>query len=253
MKKIRDFLRPLFRLIVEPHVKALCKETMPIYNSYKNKYEGRRCFIVANGPSLRMEDLEKLKKNNEITFGFNRIYALYDRTDWRPSFYITQDPTIIRTGIDETREQVNNSVVFIKSPGEHKYDVKNAIYYNLDYRRSQKGLLPDFYNGSNCIFADGKTVVYTALQLAVYMGFKEIYLLGTDCNYSKDNSITQESYPDPRMFDPKKVGMPADINYWFSAYEIARKYAENHGVKIYNATRGGMLEVFDRVIFDSLF
>ena len=40
---------------------------------------------------------------------------------------------------------------------------------------------------------------------------------------------------------------------FFNAYKIAKKYAETHGIKIYNATRGGEMEVFERVDFDSLF
>jgi len=31
---------------------------------------------------------------------------------------------------------------------------------------------------------DGSTIAYSVLQLATYMGFKEIYLLGADCDYS---------------------------------------------------------------------
>ena len=37
------------------------------------------------------------------------------------------------------------------------------------------------------------------------------------------------------------------------AYDYARKYADSNGIKIYNATRGGCLEAFQRVNFDSLF
>lgn len=37
------------------------------------------------------------------------------------------------------------------------------------------------------------------------------------------------------------------------AYESAKKYVDSHNISIYNATRGGMLEVFERVDFDSLF
>jgi hypothetical protein len=33
----------------------------------------------------------------------------------------------------------------------------------------------------------------------------------------------------------------------------AKEYADEHGIKILNATRGGELEVYDRVCFDSLF
>lgn len=42
-----------------------------------------------------------------------------------------------------------------------------------------------------------------------------------------------------------------DHQFW--NYQAARRYAETHGIKIYNATRGGELEVFERVDFDSLF
>ena len=47
--------------------------------------------------------------------------------------------------------------------------------------------------------------------------------------------------------------MPPDMAYTFSAYEVAKENAEKKGIKIYNATRGGKLEVFERVDFDSLF
>lgn len=51
---------------------------------YKNKYDGKRCFIVATGPSLTVEDLSLLK--NEITFGMNSICMSSKLTDWIPTF-----------------------------------------------------------------------------------------------------------------------------------------------------------------------
>ena len=36
------------------------------------------------------------------------------------------------------------------------------------------------------------------------------------------------------------------------AFQSAKLYAENHGIKIYNATRGGKLEIFERADFDLL-
>ena len=36
------------------------------------------------------------------------------------------------------------------------------------------------------------------------------------------------------------------------AYIAANEYAKEHGVKILNATRGGKLEAFERVDFDSI-
>lgn len=254
MGKIRDFFRPTFRLIVKPHIRHLCNKTLSQFNSYKDKYRGQRCFIVANGPSLKIEDLNKLSENGEITFGMNRIYMLFDRTKWRPTFYLVQDPTIIRSCYTEINEKITQSVKFVKVPGEPKYDLPNSIYFDVDYTKADKGITPDFYDGTKCTFADANSVSYTALQLSIYMGFSEIYLIGADCNYSKDNkTINAESYPDKRMYDAKKVGNPPKMDYTFLGYEVAKKYAEAHNIHIYNATRGGKLEVFERKEFDTLF
>ena len=37
------------------------------------------------------------------------------------------------------------------------------------------------------------------------------------------------------------------------SYAEARKYSDRTGIKIYNATRGGQLEAFERKDFDEIF
>ena len=61
----------------------------------KGSHKGERCFIIGTGPSLTVEDLNLLK--NETTFATNRIYEVFDKTDWRPTYYVNQDHTLIRT------------------------------------------------------------------------------------------------------------------------------------------------------------
>ena len=39
--------------------------------SLQNKYEGKRCFIIGNGPSLTPEDLDRIK--DEYSFASNRF------------------------------------------------------------------------------------------------------------------------------------------------------------------------------------
>lgn len=53
--------------------------------SYKNKHKGERCFLVTNGPSLTMDDLNKIK--NETSIGCNRIFSIFDKTEWRPNMW----------------------------------------------------------------------------------------------------------------------------------------------------------------------
>lgn len=253
--RIRDILRPYYYLVIKGKTRRQVKSTIEELKKYKGKYKGKRCFVIGNGPSLRIEDLDAIRVNEDLSFGCNRIYVLFDRTEWRPSFYINQDPRVIRGCISEIRAMDQRQIKFMKAMGKKEYEVDGAIYFDFVIRFGKKKL-PKFSDNPEKELYNGYTVTYAAVQLAAYMGFKEIYLLGCDCSYSADNqskqTISQESYPDERMYDPSKVGMPPDIAYMFSMYEVCKQYCEERGIKIYNATRGGKLEVFERVNFDSL-
>ena len=75
---------------------------------FKDKYRERRCFFIGNGPSLNVEDLSILEKNNELTFAFNRIYNIFDKTTWRPTFYISQDEKMLE-GCKEIVDSLENT------------------------------------------------------------------------------------------------------------------------------------------------
>ena len=105
---------------------------------------------------------------------------------------------------------------------------------------------------SKCVY-NGRTVTYVCLQLAMYLGFEEIYLLGVDFNYSS-NLKGQENHFKGYDKDGKNVRLnPVRPEMSLAAYKKAKEYAESQNVRIYNATRGGKLEVFERVNFDDLF
>ena len=107
-----------------------------------------------------------------------------------------------------------------------------------------------------------------SIQCACYLGFKEIILLGVDHSFAREkrkdgtveiHSNIQNHFEDYQsdsfwgngMKDEDYVVFPLD--FATMAFEKAREYADGHGIKIYNATRGGKLEVFERVNFDELF
>ena len=109
--------------------------------------------------------------------------------------------------------------------------------------------------------AQGYTVTYGAIQLAVYMGFKTIYLLGIDHNYN----IRRDAKGRPCRDDISKSNYAKGMSNYVNtnnlprieestiAYETAEKVTAKMGVKILNATRGGKLEAFDRINFDDIF
>ena len=107
----------------------------------------------------------------------------------------------------------------------------------------------------------GTTITYTMIQMAVYMGFSDIYLIGIDHTFSKiidkegnvkDGELTKETEHADFL---GQYNMPngSEVYKVENAYRAALSYAKCHNIAIYNATRGGKLEIFERKNFDFLF
>ena len=148
-------------------------------------------------------------------------------------------------------------------------EIQNLYYEFIKREFEPKTKLPLFSaDCSKQIYASG-TVTYSMLQLAVYMGFQEIYLLGIDMSYSverykdgrvqmnvKNNHSTltekEETKFKEDIISAHGYSYIADVDMQLDGYKAAKEYAEKNGIKIYNATRGGKLEIFERVDFDSV-
>ena len=232
--------------------------------SFKNLHEGARCFIVGNGPSLRVSDLDKLKKS--ITMGCNNIFQVYDQTKWRPTYYFEIDI--------ELSKQLFYNKKFVEYVCSNCKAVFTGIWANLYQYRNDSMISnlfffskrfvwndkPEFSHDVSCGVYEGHTVVYDMLQFAAYMGFREIYLIGVDQNYvtyEKDDGSLTTSNENKRnhaeFMDDTVSSIFPKVDKMRNAFLAARIYAEANGIKIYNATRGGKLEIFERVDFDSLF
>ena len=232
---------------------------------YRNFYEGRRCFIIGNGPSLTVNDLETLRAHGEISIASNSIYNLFGATEWRPNIYTVYDFQEIK----KTREKisaVNTELKIIAMSADSRiYDIDGAILLRL-IDNTQEGLC--FSDDiSKCVY-NGSTVTYFSIQCAVYMGFRQIILLGVDHSFAKeqtkDGRITVnndvknhfQNYQTDDFWgngqkDEEAVVFPLD--FATEAFVTAKHYADEHGIEILNATRGGKLEVFKRVVFVTLF
>lgn len=230
--------------------------------TFKNKYAGQRCFIIANGPSLRAEDLDLLHQRGEITFGMNRIYKFFDQTQWRPTYYVCEDELIAQSQQAEINAIASEAkFIPIELKWWHGVNIESAHYFHLNYRTEDQypyGFSTDIAHQLDC----RGTVTFSCMQLAAYMGFTEIYLLGVDHNYRVTIDINGNTVTDPNAKDYFCEGYDTDIKDVVvhdmgnntRAYMDAKKYCDTTGrTTIYNATRGGKLEVFQRVDFDSLF
>lgn len=216
-----------------------------LLKAYKGKHKGERCFIVGTGPSLRMDDLEKIK--GEYSFSVNSIVLSFPDTSWRPTYYAIQDSF----GYEKLKEAIREAKMPVVFNGisnktmTPQMDIDNIPFpvNILDHGK----LVPNhhtYFSGDafKVVYA-GHSITYSAMELAVYMGFKEIILLGIDCDYSKAvNHI-------------KAYSVQTDLNAAYlmrESYKVARKWTDEHGVKILNATRNAKLDVFERVNLEDL-
>lgn len=228
--------------------------------SLENSNLGKRCFIIGNGPSLTTNDLDKLK--NEYTFATNMIFKIFDETEWRPTYYVAQDYLALKQlyANKENMNKLNLSEVFLPTDVTN-VNIKhsdNIIYFYIHRKNPFPGM-PKFSSDAPRVVFEGGTVTYTAIQLAAYMGFNEIYLLGVDHNYSKIINLKGEIINDNTVkdyfskdYNTMQNSNPVNLALPELAFNSARKYCEDNNIKIYNATRGGNLDIFDRINFDKL-
>ena len=218
-----------------------------------NKHRGERCFIVGNGPSLTMKDLDMLYRHQEICIGTNKIYHAFSRTAWRPDYYIAQDQLMMKQHAAEL-SSMNVGYKFIAdrcpdfwtsehSRGVIKFHIKSEAFVPN---------LPDFSEDFSAYSVEGATVTYSAIQLAAYMGFTEIYLIGVDFDYSGDMTKGENHFC-PTYIGANDAYGPFAPERCILAYRKAEVYSRLHGFRIFNATRGGKLEEFERINLDGLF
>lgn len=223
--------------------------------SFNGIHRGDRCFIIANGPSLTKTNLELL--GNEKTFGLNRIYLTFEKSTFRPTYYVAVNELVL--------EQFANEISLLQMPkflnwnrrSYFKMQNKNTIFLK------SKMVINDFFQidlSKPMVF--GATVTFVAIQLAYYMGFQKVILVGLDHNYAErgipSKLEVRKSKHDFSHFHPdyfpkgSKWQLP-DLLRSEIEYDITKKMYERSGREIVDATIGGKCQVFKKVDYLSLF
>lgn len=225
----------------------------------KDLYAGRRGFVIGNGPSLRLEDLEALK--GEVTIASNKIYLAFKEVSWRPTFYSVADPLLW----SKIKNEINRFLLTAVTPSYFALPSSGLICYQFKRLSSSRKNFLEFPEQS---FSDdlrvgaysGYTVTFENLQFAVHLGLDPIYLIGCDHYYEGENKVqpavpissSGENHFIKGYRQPGEMVNPAPIDIMTESYQVARSYAEKYGRKIFNATRGGHLEVFARKKLDKI-
>ena len=221
----------------------------------KNRFAGQRAFIIGNGPSLNLLDLSLLK--DEITFGVNSLFYKFDEMGFTPTFFTIED-----TFVAEDRSvEIGLVQGPIKFYGNYLDEFlatdPESIWLNVIPNYAEYSGFPHFSTDAPSRLWVGGTVTYINLQLAYYMGFSEIYMIGFDHSYvipkdatTKGANIISNS-DDPNHFHPDYFGKgyrwhDPRVDRMERCFIQARHAFELDGRHIYNATAGGKLEVFER-------
>ncbi|MFD0987439.1 6-hydroxymethylpterin diphosphokinase MptE-like protein [Methyloligella solikamskensis] len=263
-------LSPRQRLDGIRRVSAIYDQLDTVYRdklrALREQYKGtKRCFVIGNGPSLNRTDLSVLK--DEVTFAVNGFFLKTRDLDWLPTFYVVEDHLVAEDRCEWINAFEGPTKLFPAYLGYCLDEADDTIFFNHQGRVSfPHGF--DFSTDAAEITYTGCTVTFTSLQLAAYLGFEEIYLIGVDASYDipKDaqNStaykvgVLDMKSDDPNHFNPDYFGKgfrwhDPQVDQMLGAYEEAKRITDDLGQTIYNATVGGMLEVFPRRDYVDLF
>jgi hypothetical protein len=233
--------------------------------AFRDCHRGRRCFILGNGPSLQRTDLAPLA--DEITFGVNGIFYMTHQCGFAPTYYVVEDNHVFADNLGRI-EAVEAAARFFPSkyrpiiapsPGTYFLPTDWSFYWGS----SEWYETPRFSHDIAEVVYAGQTVTFLNIQLATYMGCSEIYLVGIDFEYhipaeAKVEGLTITSTDDdPNHFHPDYFGkgkrwhLPKLDNVE-RAMECAKVGVEQAGARIFNATIGGKLEVFERTDYHAV-
>ena len=242
------------------------KKHMKKNSELKNKHSGQRGFLVANGPSLKKQDIKKLR--GKLTFFVNHSYLHKDYAFVKPTYHIIIDSKL------QTGEWSLDMLDIIKSKNPDVIFLLNANWYNDEkFAKYQNSLDYKIYWVDMKLFTTpfdrtrqidltkityGAAVTGVAKMGMIYMGVNEIYFLGKDGNGLCYELISQDSHfygvnPENKLKSIENIYtdlymMSLSLKHWtyFNAY------AERNGVSIYNCTEGGIFNMFVRKKFEDI-
>lgn len=159
----------------------------------KNRYSNQRCFILGNGPSLQQIDFSMLE--HEYVFGVNQVMSWPEWEKARINFWACFDGDLLGMWADsqfsfmDKMKQLDKKNIMAFVPIEARYYCKR---YGFDRMVKLFYLSPklQFINLDSDMklnridisrfMMQPYNVVIGAINIALYLGFKEIYLVGCD-------------------------------------------------------------------------
>lgn len=240
---------------------------------FKGMHQGKRCFILCNGPSVKKQNLLPLK--DEIVFSVSSGYHHKDYLTIRPKYHCIPQvdynkyrlPSDIVSWFIEMHSRIGEAELFInvaQEPLIRKNNLFPGRKINYIYSRFLRNETDKGISDISKMVPWVTTAPILSLMIAMYMGFSRIYLLGVDSDWWKTGEYKyffeptvlkgkdECAYPDGKLRDPlyeQFFGWGKLLKQYWIMHNIARA----NNISIFNATDGGALEEFERVKFEGLF
>lgn len=226
-------------------------------SAYHDIHAGDRCFILGTGPSLNLLSESDIRfLSNEITFGVNSLFK-FDRLDEiYPRYYLLMDNNywgISKDTFSELREKYKSKQpVFITD-----YRAKNLLIDSDEriilYSKNYPLKYARFDVSKNISIA--MNVVGFAILSAMYMGFKEIYLLGCDynsfCSLPKSHCYDDSS----EKSDLPKYNLAFYLKYYAITTELhytIQNTAKMNKINIINLTENSLLDAYPKMGIENI-
>jgi hypothetical protein len=235
------------------------------------RHPGERCFILCNGPSVNRQDLSALTGETVISVTnayhhaeFNRIRPRYHCVPQISYVKLTEGDVV--AWFREMDSCLGDAELFLSSTEEplvrrHALFLQRTVRYVffMGGFESLGARIPDIAGRIPGV----QSVPIMGLSIAMYMGFRQIYLLGTD----HDSFITGEYkyFYEPTVLRGKDLSVDMDgrvltnrhddfqgLATLWRQYRALRQIAEANNIEIFNATAGGALDEFPRISLDSI-
>lgn len=240
------------REIQAVRVKTFEKKNLTETNKQKiialrDKYKGERCFIIGGSPSLKKLDLSKL--NDEYTFTVNRGYKLKEQGLQKTTFHVIIDLHLFLH--DKIEKEIPDD--WLDTLILHAGLLSPLPQKTLYIKETSKVVDPtcSFESDMTKPIVSRKTVIFSVIQIAQYLGFEKIYFIGIDADYTNcSGHVYEETLGEKKRELLMSVKNQQDM---LDSIKYAADCLSEKSISLYNASPVGKLDCIPRVEYDTLF
>jgi len=222
-----------------------------------NLHQGRKCFVVGAAPSVGFLDLTPIHDHVVISVNSSVLLMPWDEDgDTSSRFWISNDTLCVQWTYFWSHTIRSFCTKMVRTSWK-KHD-ESLRGYNFRYFSPRK--IPD---GDDLnLVLDGLcsvSSVPTAIDLALLMGCKYIYLLGVDHKMTHGNSHFWQFYDKKKWpqrkdkhknFRPEQKHQKEMFKQNILVFKSLKKYAEQLNAKIYNCSKISTVKVFEKIPFE---